>query len=90
MVEATLTHTIIEKIKEESNRFQILNHEVGKVIVGQHDIVNFIVIAILCNGHILLEGVPGVAKTTMIKLSPNLSVLNLIVYNSRRTYYQQI
>lgn len=61
------TNTIIEKIKEESSRFQALNLEVGKVIVGQHEIVNFVVMAILCNGHILLEGVPGVAKTTMIK-----------------------
>ena len=61
------TNTIIEKIKEESSRFQGLNTEVGKVIVGQHEIVNFVAIAILCNGHILLEGVPGVAKTTMIK-----------------------
>lgn len=67
MMEATFTSNIIEKIKEESNRFQRLNLEVGKVIVGQHDIISFIVIAILCDGHILLEGVPGVAKTTMIK-----------------------
>jgi MoxR-like ATPase len=61
------TNAIIEQIKEESNRFATLHYEVGKVIVGQEDIVSFIVIAILCNGHILLEGVPGVAKTTMIK-----------------------
>ena len=67
MMEATLTPNIIEKIKEESNRFHSLSLEVGKVVVGQHDIINFIVIAILCDGHILLEGVPGVAKTTMIK-----------------------
>ena len=68
-----MLHTIspttasIEKIKDESNRFQGLVHEVAKVIVGQKDTVNFISIAALCNGHILLEGVPGVAKTTMIK-----------------------
>lgn len=61
------TNVIIEKIKEESNRFQGLNFEVCKAIVGQQDVVHFIEIAILCNGHILLEGVPGVAKTTMIK-----------------------
>ena len=58
---------IIEKIKDESVRFRALTVEVGKIIVGQHDIVEFILMAILCNGHILLEGVPGVAKTTMIK-----------------------
>lgn len=58
---------VIEKIKEKSALFQVLSSEVAKVIVGQHDIITFIELAILCNGHILLEGVPGVAKTTMIK-----------------------
>ncbi len=61
------TKTIIEQIKEESNRLQGLQIEVGKVIVGQKYIIDFIINAILSNGHILLEGVPGVAKTTMIK-----------------------
>ncbi len=61
------TKTIIEQIKEESNRLQGLQLEVGKVIVGQKYIIDFIVNAILSSGHILLEGVPGVAKTTMIK-----------------------
>lgn len=57
----------IEQITQESNRFAGVKIEVSKVIVGQEDIINFIIIAILCNGHILLEGVPGIAKTTMIK-----------------------
>jgi len=64
---AEISNTILEKIKEESNKFQGLSLEVSKVIVGQKDIIDSIAIAILCNGHILLEGVPGVAKTTMIK-----------------------
>lgn len=68
---SSTTNGIIEKIKEESNRFHGLSIEVGKVVVGQQDIVHFITIAILCNGHILLEGVPGVAKTTMIKAVTN-------------------
>ena len=63
----TPTSTIIEQIKQESNRFHSLPREIGKVLVGQTDIIDFIVNAILCGGHILLEGVPGVAKTTMIK-----------------------
>jgi len=56
-----------EKIKEESSKFYGLNVEVGKVIVGQENIIEFILIAILSDGHILLEGIPGLAKTTMIK-----------------------
>lgn len=57
----------IEQIKLESNRFNDLPTEISKVIVGQNHIIELIVNAILCKGHILLEGVPGVAKTTMIK-----------------------
>jgi MoxR-like ATPase len=37
------------------------------VIVGQEEVIAQILVALLCNGHILLEGVPGIAKTTMIK-----------------------
>lgn len=51
----------------QSTRFQQLSTEVGKVIIGQHNTITFMLLGILCDGHILLEGVPGVAKTTMIK-----------------------
>jgi MoxR-like ATPase len=57
----------IETIRNESQKFNLLVREVSKVVVGQENIIKFIINAILCNGHILLEGVPGVAKTTMIK-----------------------
>ena len=56
-----------DKLQKISTDFQKLIDEVGKIIVGQQEITNFILMGILCNGHILLEGVPGVAKTTMIK-----------------------
>ncbi len=58
---------IIDQIKEESGRFHLLPAEINKVVVGQTHIIANIIIAILCKGHILLEGLPGVAKTTMIK-----------------------
>jgi len=67
MITEQSTEKIISQIKDESIRFDGLKLEIGKAIVGQEETVNFIVIALLCNGHILLEGVPGVAKTTMIK-----------------------
>lgn len=60
-------HNSTDLIKVESARFAHLTSEVGKVIIGQENILHFINIAMLCNGHILLEGVPGVAKTTMVK-----------------------
>jgi MoxR-like ATPase len=67
MIETTTHIAPLEAIREESSRFQGLHKEVSKVIVGQEEVIRFISIAILCNGHILLEGVPGVAKTSMIK-----------------------
>ncbi len=66
-----LSQETIEQIKRESERFYALKKEVSKVIVGNQDIIDFIIMAILCHGHILLEGVPGVAKTTMIKAVTN-------------------
>ena len=64
----TIANTaVIEQIKNESTQFYTIANQVSKVIVGQQDVIEFILIGILCNGHILLEGVPGLAKTTMIK-----------------------
>lgn len=63
-VHAALT----EEIVLESAHISILKDEIKKVIVGHEAIIDFIIIAILCDGHVLLEGVPGVAKTTMIKV----------------------
>lgn len=56
-----------EKIKSESKFVDILFSEIGKVIVGQKEMVERLVIGLLANGHILLEGVPGLAKTLAIK-----------------------
>jgi len=44
-----------------------LKKEIGKIIVGQHDVVNGVITSIISNGHALLIGVPGLAKTLMIK-----------------------
>jgi MoxR-like ATPase len=67
MTTSIFDQNVIENIKEKSALFHLLASEVSKVIVGQHDIITFCQLAILCQGHILLEGVPGVAKTTLIK-----------------------
>lgn len=56
-----------EKIKRESEFIDILLNELNKVIVGQKDMVDRLLIGLLANGHILLEGVPGLAKTLAIK-----------------------
>lgn len=67
MMETIINQSRIEKIKEENNKLQLLKNECSKIIVGQSDALQFILLAILCDGHVLLEGLPGVAKTTMIK-----------------------
>ena len=58
---------INEKIKQESVFIDLLIKEIGKVIVGQKDMVEKLIIGLLGNGHILLEGVPGLAKTLAIQ-----------------------
>ncbi|WP_306642779.1 AAA family ATPase [Sanyastnella coralliicola] len=56
-----------EKIEKASAFVDLLNLEMEKVIIGQRDMVDKLLIGLLANGHILLEGVPGLAKTLAIK-----------------------
>ena len=42
-----------------------LRQSVGKVIIGKQDAVDLLLIALLCRGHVLIEDVPGVGKTTL-------------------------
>jgi MoxR-like ATPase len=56
-----------EKIQQESAFVDILSMELKKTIVGQKQMVERLLIGLLANGHILLEGVPGLAKTLAIK-----------------------
>lgn len=58
---------ISEKIKLENAVIQLLREEVSKVIVGQSYMMDRLLIGLLADGHILLEGVPGLAKTLAIK-----------------------
>lgn len=55
-----------ERIQQQSAFVDILNLEMGKVIIGQHHLIDSLLIGLLSNGHILLEGVPGLAKTLAI------------------------
>ncbi|HLV33391.1 MAG TPA: MoxR family ATPase [Chitinispirillaceae bacterium] len=55
-----------ERVKDESSFVTLLKNEMGKVIVGQPKMVDRLLIGLLTRGHILLEGVPGLAKTLAI------------------------
>lgn len=58
---------LTEMVKKESAFVDRVMAEVGKVIVGQKEMIERIFIALLCRGHCLLEGVPGLAKTLTVK-----------------------
>ncbi len=55
-----------DRIERESSFVDIISMEMGKVIVGQKQLVDNLLIGMLANGHILLEGMPGLAKTLAI------------------------
>lgn len=54
------------RIEEYSTRFSEVKQELHKAVVGQNHLLDSLIIGLLCNGHILLEGVPGLAKTLSI------------------------
>jgi len=56
-----------ERINKESSFVERLVAEIGKVIVGQRYVVERLLVGLLCNGHVLLEGVPGLAKTLAVR-----------------------
>jgi MoxR-like ATPase len=56
-----------EAVREESLQVQTAIAEIRKVIVGQRSLVERMMVALLCRGHLLVEGVPGLAKTLAVK-----------------------
>jgi len=67
MTESGIT-AINEKVKQESIFVQNLVSEIEKVIVGQKYLIERLLVALLANGHILIEGVPGLAKTLSVRV----------------------
>ena len=59
---------ILNKLKDSQSK---LYSELSKVIIGQNEVIEHMFIALLCRGHVLLEGVPGLAKTLLIKCLAN-------------------
>ncbi len=58
---------LTEQIQVQNYHFKLLKEEMGKVVIGQSYMVDRLLVGLLGNGHILLEGVPGLAKTLAIK-----------------------
>ena len=56
-----------QKIQQDSLFIQDLRKEMAKVVVGQEDLINGLLVGLIANGHVLVEGVPGLAKTLTVK-----------------------
>ncbi|PRY12464.1 AAA family ATPase [Kineococcus rhizosphaerae] len=62
-----MTETSTEAVEDARQALRAVRQEVAKAVVGQDAAVTGLVIAVLCRGHVLLEGVPGVAKTLLVR-----------------------
>ncbi len=62
-----MSDRLTEDVTRYQGRFQSLKAEVGKVLVGQDDMLHRLLLGLLAGGHVLLEGVPGLAKTLVIR-----------------------
>ncbi len=56
-----------EQLKEYKEKLDTLKKEISKVFIGQKEIVNMVLVALICDGHALLEGVPGLAKSLLVE-----------------------
>jgi MoxR-like ATPase len=62
-----MSDRLTEDVSKLQNRFATLKAEVGKVLVGQDDMLHRLLLGLLAGGHVLLEGVPGLAKTLVVR-----------------------
>lgn len=63
----TSTHELNQQVKENAEWVRALEEEIGRIIVGQKYLVEGLLIGLLSNGHVLLEGLPGLAKTLTVR-----------------------
>lgn len=64
---STVTHNQVEQAEALMAKVKTLKQEIAKIIVGQHQVIDTVLLSIFCNGHTLLVGVPGLAKTLLVK-----------------------
>lgn len=67
MVEGFVDSDVKERIESFAARFEEAKKEIGKIVIGQDDTVSLILEALIANGHVLLEGVPGIGKTLLVR-----------------------
>ena len=57
----------MDLIKKYEKKLQLIRDESSKIVVGQEEVINSLLRALLCDGHVLLEGIPGIAKTLIVR-----------------------
>jgi len=62
-----MSDRLTEDVSKLQGQFQTLKAEVGKVLVGQDEMLHRLLLGLLAGGHVLLEGVPGLAKTLVVR-----------------------
>jgi MoxR-like ATPase len=65
--ESTMNGSLEERVKEASANIKLCRKEMGKRIIGQESMIDGMLMALIAGGHVLLEGVPGLAKTLAVK-----------------------
>ena len=78
----TETQTTATSTAEARERLAAVRHEVAKAVVGQDAAVSGLLVALLCGGHVLMEGVPGVAKTLLVR-----SLAGALAVDTRRVQF---
>ncbi|HRF77315.1 MAG TPA: MoxR family ATPase [Chitinophagales bacterium] len=68
MEENSFYQEMSPELQEVANSVQLIRNELKKVIIGQEKMIDLLITGLLCGGHILIEGVPGIAKTLTAKL----------------------
>ncbi|MFO0953368.1 MAG: hypothetical protein U0835_19900 [Isosphaeraceae bacterium] len=85
MTERASTDEIRQQLDQFRADFETLRREVGKVIVGHEEIVDGTLTALIAGGHVLLEGVPGLGKTLLVRTLSDALHLKLAASSSPPT-----
>ena len=81
---------IKDSIESENQFIYDINESIRKVIIGQDDLIEKLLLAILTDGHVFLEGVPGLAKPSLLNHWPKLLILSFNDYSSPQICFLQI
>ena len=82
--------TLLERdaqVKEQRARLQPLYDEIERVLVGQRRLIDRLLMGLMTGGHVLLEGVPGLAKTLSVRSLARCSIFTIAASSSRQTFY---